>query len=227
MTTENYDGYTHVHNLQEKALKEDTTEEELKEVYAAWSKTYDKDMCINLSYNGPAVAAEQFTQTLKEFGYTNDTRILDLGCGTGLVGEELKKRGYKNIDGVDLMPEMLEVAKAKCIYGLLQQGSMGSPECKDLGIGANQYDVAICVGVFTLAHVKSEGFDDLVHVVKPGGLASFAIRELALNAPQYGYREKMDQLCKEGKWKFVAKHHEAAYLSDDTAGAWFFVYQIL
>jgi hemoglobin-like flavoprotein len=42
MATENYDGYSHVHNLQEKALKEDTTEEELKEVYAAWSKTYEK-----------------------------------------------------------------------------------------------------------------------------------------------------------------------------------------
>jgi predicted TPR repeat methyltransferase len=180
-----------------------------------------------MSYSAPAVTAEQLTRQMKEFGYTDDARILDLGCGTGLVGDELVKRGYKNIDGVDLMSEMLEVAKAKGIYGLLQQGSMGSPECKDLGIGANQYDVAICVGVLTIAHVKSEGFDDLVHVVKPGGLVSFSIRELALNAPQYGFREKMDQLCKEGKWKCVAKHHEEVYITDDTAGAWFFVYQIL
>ncbi|CAB4041047.1 Hypothetical predicted protein [Paramuricea clavata] len=222
-----FDGYTHVDKLMEKALKEGTTKEELKEAYVAWSKTYEKDMCINHSYSGPAVAAEQLAQQMKEFGYTDDTRILDLGCGTGLVGDELVNRGYKNIDGVDLMPEMLEVAKAKGIYGLLQQGSMGSPECKDLGIGANQYDVAICVGTFTLAHVKSEGLDDLVHVVKPGGLVAFGIRERALDAPQSGYREKMDQLCKEGKWKFVAKHHEAVYLTGDGAGAWYFVYQIL
>jgi predicted TPR repeat methyltransferase len=162
-------------------------------------------------------------QKLKEFGYTDDARILDLGCGTGLVGEELKKHGYKNIHGVDLTPELLESAKAKGIYGLLQQGSMGSPECKDLGIGANQYDATICVGTLALAHVKSEGLDDLVHVVKPGGLVCFSIRDLSLNAPQSGYREKMDQLCEVGKWKPVAKHHEAAYLAGD--GAWFFVYQ--
>ncbi|CAB3988748.1 Hypothetical predicted protein [Paramuricea clavata] len=132
----------------------------------------------NQAYSGPALAVEQLTQKLKEFGYTNDARIdriLNLGCGTGLVGEELVKRGYKNIDGVDLTPELLEVAKAKGIYGLLQQGSMGSPECKDLGIGAKQYDAGK-VGVLTLTHVESEGFNDLVHVVKPGDWCVLARR---------------------------------------------------
>jgi predicted TPR repeat methyltransferase len=182
-------------------------------------------MCINHSYSGPTVAAEQLAQKLKEFGYTEDARIMDLGCGTGLVGVELQKRGYKNIDGVDLMPEMLEEAKAKGVYGSLQQGSMGSPGCKDLGVDANQYDAVICVGVFTLAHVKSEGFDDLLHVVKPGGLVCFSIREMALNATKYGYREKMAQFGEEGKWKLLSKHHKSVYLNDDSA--WCFVYQKL
>ena len=162
---------------------------------------------------------------MKELGYTEDARIVDLGCGTGLVGEELKKRGYKKIDGVDLMPEMLEQARAKGVYGSLKLGSMGSPGCKDLGVDANQYDAVICVGVLTLVHVKSEGMDDLVHVLKPGGLACFSIRDFALNATKFGYREKMDQLSQEGKWKFLAKHYESAYVDDGRA--WFFVYQKL
>ena len=150
---------------------------------------------------------------------------MDLGCGTGLVGEELQKHGYKNIDGIDLTPELLELAKAKGIYGSLKQGSMGSPHCKELGIEANQYDAAICVGVLTLAHVKREGLDDIVHVIKPGGLACFGIREFAFSDPQSGYQEKMEQLCKEEKWKLVVKHYESAYLKD--GGAMLFVYQIL
>ena len=162
---------------------------------------------------------------MKELGYTEDDWILDLGCGTGLVGEELQKRGYKNIDGVEPIPEMLELARAKSVYGSLKLGSMGSPGCKDLGVDANQYDAVICVGVLTLAHVKSEGMDDLLHVLKPRGLACFGIREFALNATKCGFREKMDQLSQEGKWKFLAKHHELAYLDDGQA--WIFVYQKL
>ncbi len=165
------------------------------------------------------------TQKLKEFGYTNDTRILDLGCGTGLVGQELHKRGYKNIDGVDLTPELLEFAKEKGVYGSLHQGAMGSPGCKDLGVGANQYDAAICVGVISLAHVTSEGLEDLVHVVKPGGVVCFGIRGFSWDAARCGFREKMDEMCKEGKWKFLAKLEEPHYLKD--GGAWIFVYQIL
>ena len=165
------------------------------------------------------------TQKLKEFGCTNEARILDLGCGTGLVGEQLHKCGFKNFDGVDLMPELLQVAKEKGIYGSLQEGVMGSPGCKELGIAANQYDAVICVGVLAHKHVPSKGLEDLVHVVKPGGLACFSIRVLVLDDSECGYREKMEQLSKEGKWKFIAKHFEQIYHEQDSA--WFFIYQVL
>lgn len=71
---------------------------------------------VDLAYIGPAVAADQLTRKLKEFGHKNDVSILDLGCGTGLVGEELYKRGYKNIDGLDLCAKFMKVAEAKGIY---------------------------------------------------------------------------------------------------------------
>ncbi|XP_028409812.1 methyltransferase-like protein 27 isoform X2 [Dendronephthya gigantea] len=182
-------------------------------------------MVEDYGYQGPVVAVELLSQKLKEFGYSNDARIVDLGCGTGLVGEQLWKNGYKNIDGVDLTPELLELAKAKEIYGSLKQGKMGSPQCKELGLEENRYDAAICVGVFSVKHVPSKGFDDLLYVVKPGGLACCSMREQALNDPKSTYQEKMEQFCKDGKWKLIVKHHEPAYLKHD--GAWFFVYQIL
>ena len=53
MATDNFDGYTHVDKLKlKKALKEGTTEEEIKEAYVAWSKTYEK-VNINFSFIKP------------------------------------------------------------------------------------------------------------------------------------------------------------------------------
>lgn len=36
--------------------------------------------------------------------------VLDMGCGTGLVGQYLVERGFKNVVGVDASAGMLEKA---------------------------------------------------------------------------------------------------------------------
>ena len=45
-----------------------------------------------------------------------ELRILDVGCGTGLVGSELHKIGYRDLDGLDASPEMLKIAAEKNIF---------------------------------------------------------------------------------------------------------------
>ena len=45
--------------------------------------------------------------------------VLDLGCGTGLIGDEIKKY-CSNLEGIDLSKSMLEKASAKNIYDKLQ-----------------------------------------------------------------------------------------------------------
>ena len=64
------------------------------------------------------VAAEQLHETLIKHNYNQDTEILDLGCGTGLVVEHLYKLGYKNVDGIDISEEMLKLSEAKGVYRL-------------------------------------------------------------------------------------------------------------
>ncbi len=51
----------------------------------------------------------------KHFALRNNRveRVLDLACGTGSLTLELCRRGY-TLMGVDLAPEMLAVADAKC-----------------------------------------------------------------------------------------------------------------
>jgi len=76
-----------------------------------------------------------------------DLAILDLGCGTGLCGETVKKLSGRLV-GVDLSERMLEIARGKAIYDSLQVGEVNtfvqsSDESFDLIIAA---DVFIYIG---------------------------------------------------------------------------------
>ena len=72
-----------------------TKSEELLKYYQDWTKKnkYNQDM-IDWNYTAPKEAVS----VLKKHALNKKCKILDAGCGTGLVGIELKKNGYSNIE---------------------------------------------------------------------------------------------------------------------------------
>lgn len=57
-----------------------------------------------------------------------DIKILDVGCGTGNISNELMGTGYKNIVGLDNSRPMLDIAKSKCGNNLkLTKGDLNKP----------------------------------------------------------------------------------------------------
>ena len=63
---------------------------------------------------------------------------VDLGCGTGRTGAWLRKSGVAAIDGVDLTPEMLAVARETGLYRRLAEADVAST-----GLDASAYDLVI------------------------------------------------------------------------------------
>jgi len=63
--------------------------------------------------------------------------VADLGCGTGRTGEWLAGR-VDAIDGVDLTPEMLELARARGVYRSLREGDVTATGLEP------GYDIAVC-----------------------------------------------------------------------------------
>ena len=90
-------------------------------------------------------------------------RVLDLGCGAGVVAARLKAMGH-HVTGVDLSSEAIENAKKK---GRLDEGIVGN--ITSTGLPARSFDVAVFFGV--LLHVQDlrGAFTEAARVLRPGG----------------------------------------------------------
>jgi len=110
--------------------------EKLFDNYAA---NFEKSLVINLKYNTHKIIKE----IIIDDNIINLGSVLDLGCGTGLVGFELEPFS-KNIDGVDLSKFMLEEAYNKKIYNNLFHNDIES----FLTTNDIEYDYFIAADVF-------------------------------------------------------------------------------
>ena len=90
---------------------------------------------------------------------------MDLGAGTGHAAVELKKHGFTNIDGLDLSPEMLKIAKKKNAYKNYICEAITE---KRLDIPTGTYGAVISVGAVTSGYIKANAFDEILRLVKPG-----------------------------------------------------------
>ena len=90
---------------------------EVEDYYDEWTveNKYDKDM-VDWKYSGPQETVALFTKHIP----SKDIKILDAGCGTGLVGIELKKNGFQNFDGADFSQKMLDLVPENIYQNLFK-----------------------------------------------------------------------------------------------------------
>jgi predicted TPR repeat methyltransferase len=92
----------------------------IQQIYKGFAATYENRMRVDLDYQGP----ERIQDAIKAaIGERNDLAVLDLGCGSGLSGIALKQWAAQ-MTGVDLSPEMIELARARNIYDRLEIGEI-------------------------------------------------------------------------------------------------------
>ena len=126
----------------------DLPSEQQKGVYRNWAEDYDRELIEDFGY----VAPEQAVAVLHQQVPNRFVPILDMGCGTGLVGKQLVAEGYRVIDGLDLSPEMLDKARALGVYRHLGECDLS----EDIEL-PQIYGAILCVGVFS--HKLSQPFD--------------------------------------------------------------------
>lgn len=177
--------------------------EDTRSFYNDWAKSYDKGVLDqSQDYVGPAIAVATLVKNLGTPSIDKDFQILDAGCGTGLVGKSLAQAGARNIDGVDLSPGMLDVARDTGFYRKLDVADLSRP----LSAKDQTYDAVICVGTLTEAHVGPEAIDEFVRVVKKGGFIVATV--LGKIWEPKGYEARVKSLSDQGKVKLISAELE-------------------
>ena len=192
------------------------TPEKLLKYYQDWADNnkYNKDM-VDWNYIAPYEAVT----ILKKYAFNKNFRILDAGCGTGLVGVELKKSGYSNIEGVDFSQSMLDLIPQN-IYKKIEKIDLN----KTLKFKDNMYDVLMCVGTFTYGHVKPKALDELIRITKNRGLICFTINEGIYE--EYGFDKKIKELSDKKYWN-VKEFFKSKYITTKDVEAWLCLAEII
>lgn len=127
-------------------------------------------------------------------------KILDMACGTGLVGKYLHESGRKfgAIDGIDISTLMLDEARDKDIYNRLEEVTLSDPEEFPQNL-KNKYDVVTCSGLINNNYMDYGLFEEMIMALKKGGIAVFAARYSFMG--QYWYEPVLEEMEKDGRWK--------------------------
>ena len=197
--------------------KLDGDSKKLKVYYDKWANNYDTDVG-NEQYEAPAfisdfaafIARAYLRQPFKNIS------VLDAGCGTRLVGVHLKKRGFQQVDGFDLSPEMTDCAKETGAYGELRSGvDLNQDQPNPLG---KTYDLLVCCGVLTLGHVEPESLGRLATYLAPGGCMIISTRNSYLD--DGAFEKVSEQLENDGVFESLTCAPDAWYIEEEGAHYW-------
>jgi SAM-dependent methyltransferase len=124
--------------------------------YADWADHYEATVAVGL--DGPLL------DRLASVAWGAVGHAIDLACGTGRTGAWLAQHGVRVIDGVDITPAMLAIARTKNAYRSLQVG-----DATATGLPSAGYD--LCTFVLADEHLAELGpiYREVARLLRPGG----------------------------------------------------------
>ncbi len=167
-----------------------------------WASTYDDDL-VARGYRAPWIAADALAQLLCD----RDRPILDAGCGTGLVGERLSRRGFTALVGLDVSLDSLAVAQQKACYERLIRGDLD----RRLDFDDGAFAAVVCVGTLTYVTDLEALLREFCRLVCADGYVSFTHRT---DLYHDGFIALVARLEAEGLWTRISHSDPQPYVPE-------------
>lgn len=151
-------------------------------LYDDWVVTrYDADLAA-WGYDAHVRAADMISTLLSallpELGSTPMSTlgsvgpVLDAGCGSGLVGAELRQRGIEPVVGGDFSPASVETARSRGVYHEVVELDLNRP----LPFADGEFRAVVSIGVFSYLTDSEATIRELLRIVQVGGPVLFTQR---------------------------------------------------
>jgi predicted TPR repeat methyltransferase len=192
--------------------------QEVVEIYDNWAEDYERRI-LSYGYSTPAVAAGFLGRYVKP----EDGTVLDAGAGTGMMGEILVPLGYRDLVGIDISANMLELARKKGMYKDLRQMELGG----QLELPTDAFSAVVSTGVFAAGHAPPESFEELIRTTRAGGHMIFSVRtDVYVDG---GFKDKQEALEREQRWRLIEATEPFSHLrfEDPELKVRVFAYQVL
>ncbi len=168
----------------------------------------------------PAFFTPLANALLDRIAPSGNDRILDVACGTGIVGRLIRERvgAPKRLAGIDINPAMIEVARE-----LAPQVEYECGDATELAFGAADFDVVLCQHGLMFFPDRAKALRQMRRVVAGGGrigvstwrsLAENPVSEAFTNAGRRHVDGPLDLPFSMGDEKQLAAMLEAAGFVD-------------
>ena len=191
--------------------------DETRKLYSDWAETYDQTMLDGLSYSSPGRIAALAAVTEAR----RDVRVLDVGCGTGLLASCLRTQGFKRVDGLDYSAPMLAVAQ--------REGRIDEAFLRDLNerleMETEYYDLLVSTGTFTHGHVQAGCLPELLELLVPEGRLICTVHRDIWD--EGGFSNGLRALTEAGVAVVRSREAGCLFADEDEPSGWYLVVEKL
>ena len=135
--------------------------------FSAPAEHYDRFMGRYLPTLAPAL--------IEAAGVPSDSRVVDVGCGTGLLAAELAERvGAANVAAIDPAPRFVAACRER-----VQEGDIREGVAEELPWSDGEFDVALSSLVVAFMSDPDQGLREMARVTRPGGTVAACMWDIA------------------------------------------------
>lgn len=133
-----------------------------------WSDVYQRKDIFGFIYRQRQAIALNYVEGLP---LPKTARVLEIGCGTGLMSVALARRGFM-VEAVDHAPAMVELTKVRARQaGVDSRIHTAIGDVHKLTFGDCSFDLIVTLGVIAWLHDLRKALVEITRVLVPGGYA--------------------------------------------------------